>query len=52
MARFTLDIGGIVDLDTLVGATGALADTSWGTGDELFEYIVGIALLLYEYYPR
>lgn len=51
MARFTLDIGSIVDLDTLVGATGAITGIFEGTGDELFEYIVGIALLLYEYYP-
>jgi hypothetical protein len=49
MDRFTIDIGEIADMTTQVAITGAIvADTM---GDDMFEYIVGIAVLIHEMYP-
>ncbi len=44
-----IDIGDIAELDTRIGMTGALA-TGMG-GDELFEMVVSIVLLVYETSP-
>ena len=46
-----IEIGEIADLATQVAVNGAIrfADLY---GDEMFEYIVGIAVLIYEIYPE
>lgn len=50
MDLITLAIGEIADLATTVGIQGAIAGIV-GTGDELFEYVVGIAILIHEMNP-
>lgn len=51
MELFKLDIGEIADLATEVAVNGAIR-VSGGFGDEMFEYIVGIAVLIYEMFPE
>lgn len=50
MELFKLDIGEIVDLGTQVAVNGAIR-VSDGFGDDMFEYLVGIAVLVYEMFP-
>ncbi|MES2337858.1 MAG: hypothetical protein V4537_07180 [Pseudomonadota bacterium] len=50
MDLFRIDIGEIADLATQVAVNGAIR-VSGGMGDEMFEYLVGIAVLIYEMYP-
>ena len=50
MPRAALDISDIAELATPVGMTGAIASGT-ALGDELFEYLVGIAVLVYEMNP-
>lgn len=50
MDLFKLDIGEIVNLPTDIGINGAFTG-AMAYSDQLFEYIVGIAVLIYEMYP-
>ncbi len=45
-----LDINTIVDLGTQVASSGTLRVTDF-FADELFEYTVGVAVMIYEMYP-
>ncbi|WNO53909.1 hypothetical protein [Stakelama saccharophila] len=46
MASFGLDMDEIVDLGTEVATAGALQQM--GDGDEVFEMIVGVAVVVYQ----
>ena len=48
---FKIDIGEIAELATQVAVAGAIRVAD-GSGDETFEYVVGIAVLIYEMYPN
>lgn len=50
MRVFTIDIGEIAELTSRVAINGAIRVTDGG--DEMFEYIVGIAVLIYELFPK
>lgn len=50
MQIFGLDIAQIVDLGTHVATTGAIRAGEI-VGDDIFEYIVGIAVVIYEMDP-
>jgi len=51
MSAFTIDIGEIAELTTMVAVNGAIRAMD-GVGDEMFEYIVGVIVLVYEMYPE
>ena len=51
MDIFKLDIGEIAEMASQVAITGAIRVMD-GAGDDMFEYIVGIAVLIYEMYPN
>lgn len=50
MNLFKLDIAEIGDLASQVAINGAIRVID-GVGDDMFEYLVGIAVLIYEMYP-
>lgn len=50
MQVFGLDIMHIVELGTQVATTGAIR-ASEVIGDDIFEYIIGVAILVYEQDP-
>lgn len=50
MQVFGLDIGHIVELGTQLAQAGAIRAAEVA-GDEVFEYTVGIAILIYEEVP-
>lgn len=45
-----IDIDSIVDLGTQVGISGAIGSAVL-VGDDIFEYIIGVAILIYELHP-
>lgn len=49
MASFGLDMHDIVDLDTVVATSGAMRGVL--SADDVFEYIIAIAILIYEMFP-
>lgn len=51
MDIFGLDITGIVDLGTQVATSGAIR-VAEVVGDDIFDYIIGVAILLYELHPN
>ena len=51
MDVIAIDIGEIAELATEAGITGAIRTAS-AFGGDMFEYIVGIAALIYELYPN
>ena len=51
MDLFSIDIAQIVDLGTQVAQHGAIRATDF-FADDMFEYIVGIAILIHELDPR
>lgn len=50
MTVFGIDIAQIADLATQVAQTGALRAAEFA-GDDIFEYMVGIAIVVYEQSP-
>ena len=46
-----IDIGEIAEMTSQVAITGAIR-VSDGVGDDMFEYLVGIAILIYEMFPN
>lgn len=50
MDVFGIDINHIAELSTQVAMTGAIRMGEI-VGDEIFEYIVGIAIIVYEQHP-
>lgn len=50
MDIFGIDINHIVDLGTQVATSGAVRAAEVA-GDDIFEYIIGVAILIYEQYP-
>lgn len=49
MARFTIPLADIGELANPVAITGAIAAASGG--DDMFEYVIGVVVILYEMYP-
>lgn len=47
---FRLDAGDIVDLGTQIASSGAIP-TLEVESDQLFEYIIAVAALIYDMYP-
>ena len=45
-----IDINHIVDLATQVGTSGAIRSIDF-VGDDVFDYIIGVAILIYEVHP-
>lgn len=50
MDIFTIDINSIVDLGTQVATSGAIRAAEV-LADDVFEYIIGVAILIYEVHP-
>lgn len=50
MAIFGIDIGDIVELGTQVAATGAIRLAEI-VGDDVFDYVISIAIIVYESDP-
>ena len=50
MEIFSIDINHIVDLATHVGTSGAIRSLEI-VGDDIFDYIIGVAILIYEVHP-
>lgn len=50
MNIFGLDINQIVDLTTQVATTGSIRGAEL-IGDDIFEYIIGVVLVIYEMDP-
>ena len=50
MESFSFDINHIVDLATQVGTSGAIRSLEL-VGDDVFDYIIGVAILIYEVHP-
>ena len=50
MELFRIDIGEIADLANSVAINGAIRVMD-GMGDDMFEYIVAVVVLVYEMYP-
>ncbi|WP_404367283.1 hypothetical protein AB5I39_12485 [Sphingomonas sp. MMS24-J45] len=50
MDIFSIDINHIVDLTTQVGTSGAIRSLEM-VGDDVFDYIIGVAILIYEVHP-
>lgn len=50
MGVFGLDVSQIVDLGTQVATTGAIRAAEL-IGDDIFEYIIGVAIVVYEMDP-
>ncbi|WP_353203327.1 hypothetical protein [Sphingomonas sp.] len=50
MDIFSLDINYIADLATQVGTSGAIRSLEI-VGDDIFDYIIGVAILIYEVHP-
>ena len=50
MGIFGFDIGEIVDLGTQVATAGAIRAAEI-VGDDIFEYVIGIAIIIYELDP-
>lgn len=50
MGIFGMDVGQIVDLTTQVATTGAIRAAEL-FGDDIFEYIIGVAIVIYEIDP-
>ncbi|MBP2274976.1 MULTISPECIES: hypothetical protein [Sphingomonas] len=51
MDIFNIDINQIVDLGTQIGTSGAIRSLEL-VGDDVFDYIIGVAILIYEIYPN
>ena len=49
MNLFSIDIGEIGEMASQVGITGAIQVS--GAGDDVFEFIVAVAILIYELSP-
>lgn len=47
---FSIDINQIADLTTQVGTSGAIRSLEL-VGDDVFDYIIGVAILIYEVHP-
>jgi hypothetical protein len=50
MDIFSIDINHIADLATQVGTSGAIRALEQ-VGDDVFDYIIGVAILIYELDP-
>lgn len=50
MNIFGIEISNIVDLTTQVATTGAIRAAEL-IGDDIFEYIIGVAIVIYEMDP-
>ena len=50
MEIFSIDINQIADLATQVGTSGAIRALEI-VGDDVFDYIIGVAILIYEVHP-
>jgi len=46
-----LDISQIADLGTMVAQSGAIRAAAEVAGDEVFEYVIGIAVVIYSTNP-
>lgn len=51
MPLVTIAMADIVELGTQVATTGAIRATE-ASGDQVFEYIIAVAMLVYEMYPN
>lgn len=51
MPIVTIPLAEIVDLGTQVATTGAIR-VAEASGDQVFEYIIAVAMLVYEMYPN
>lgn len=47
---FRLDAGEIIDLGTQIASSGAIRPLEVDT-DQLFEYVIAVAILIYDMYP-
>ena len=50
MNIFSIDINHIVDLGTQIGTSGAIRSVEIA-GDDVLDYIIGVAILIYEAHP-
>ena len=50
MEIFSIDINQIVDLGTQIGTSGSIRSLEL-VGDDVFDYIIGVAILIYEVHP-
>lgn len=51
MPIVTIPLAEIVELGTQVATTGAIRAAE-ASGDQVFEYIIAVAMLVYEMYPN
>ena len=50
MEIFSIDINRIVDLGTQIGTSGSIRSLEL-VGDDVFDYSIGVAILIYELHP-
>lgn len=50
MDIFSIDINHIVDLGTQIATNGAIRSLEL-VGDDIFDYLIGVAILVYELHP-
>lgn len=50
MSYIAFDLGDVVELETSVATNGAIRGEG-GLGDEVFDSVVGIAIIIYEMFP-
>ena len=51
MNIFSIDINHVVDLATQIGTSGSIRSLEM-VGDDVFDYIIGVAILIYEVHPQ